>query len=119
MPVDWAAIASLGVGGTVLVGTWYQAKRGASAADKDNRFQVLNATVETLQRENQRYQDEIAAAEGRYRQQDEHIDRQDELVITLRRRHREAIEHLGDAQLEIADLHRRLAVAQRRAPNDP
>lgn len=120
MAVDWAAVSAMGIGGTALVGTWYQAKRGAAASDKDNRFQVLEATVDQLQEEIARLHTQADAAEERYRRQDEHILRQDEEVITLRRRHREAVDHLGDAQMdlgdkarEIAQLRRELALARR------
>lgn len=120
MAVDWAAVAASIGGASVGVGTWYQARRGARSSDKDNRFQVLEGTVDNLQEENQRYRDQIAASEERYRRQDEHIVRQDEAIIVLRRRHRESVEHLGTAQmelgdkdLEIAQLKRELAQARR------
>ncbi len=49
MAIDFAAISGLGVGALALVGTLYGSRKGASASDRDNRFQVLSETVDQLQ----------------------------------------------------------------------
>lgn len=101
MATDWAAISGFGVGGLTLAVSWVASRKGEKASDRDNRFEVLSATVDQLQEETRACRDREAAAEARYRLQDDDLN-------TLRDRHRESL-------TTIDDLHEQLRVERQAA----
>lgn len=126
MSADWPSITAASAGALAFAGVWYQSKRGAQSSDQDNRFHVLENTVDQLQEEIARKDTQLQAAEDRARRHDAEMERVIDERARLRRRHMEAVEQLGDAQMQIGDrdreieqLRRDLAAARGGQTNDP
>lgn len=95
--VDWGAVSGFGVGALVFAASVVQARKGEKSTDKDNRFAVLQNTVDQLQEQIRACEQREASSSARYRQQDEDLDE-------LRDRHRECLHQLDAAHDEIRDM---------------
>lgn len=104
--LDWAAVSGFGVGGLALIGALYTGRKGATASDRDNRFQVLSDTVNQLQENVKACEDREHRAQERYRQQDSDMDE-------LRRRHHELLDRYEASQNELHDVHTEIREVRR------
>lgn len=104
--IDFAAISGLGVGALALVGTLYGSRKGASASDRDNRFQVLSETVDQLQEQVKACEQREQRAQERYRQQDADMDE-------LRRRHHDLLDKYETGQDELHSVHNEVRALRR------